>query len=123
MSVAVVWIDVLPLDEEATARKTAGILADDPRIRHFHDPDKLVGKAVAKSLGWRGYAYDIYLFYPKGVTWGGELPAPAQYAHQLSVHAGDDHFHTGEDLTRSLRDMMTRTLVPSPAQKGQAQRL
>lgn len=115
-------MDVLPLDEEATARKTAGILAEDPRIRHFHDPDKLVGKAVAKSLGWRGYAYDIYLFYPKGAIWSGGLPAPAQYAHQLSVHSDDNHFHTGEDLTRSLRDMMARAVPPSPVKGGQAQK-
>ncbi len=121
MSLAVVWLDVLPLDEEETARKTAGILADDPRIRHFHDPEKLVGKAVAKSLDWRGYAYDIYLFYPKGSTWSGGLPAPAQYAHQLGVHSDDEHFHMGEDLPRSLRDMMTRIFPPSPAKGSQAQ--
>lgn len=115
VSLAVVWLDVLPLDEEETARKTAGILADDPRIRHFHDPEKLVGKAAAKSLGWKGYAYDIYLFYPKGTTWSGGLPAPSQYVHQLSVHGDDEHFQFGDDLTRSLREMMTRTTTGSPS--------
>jgi len=118
VSLAVVWMDVLPLDEEATARKTAGILAEDPRIRHFHDPDKLVGKAVAKSLGWRGFAYDIYLFYPKGATWSGGLPAPSQYAHRLGAHGDDDHFHVGADLPRSLRDMIPRPVPPSPANGG-----
>lgn len=108
VSLAIAWLDVLPLDDAESATKTAGILAVDPRIRHFHDPDKLLGKAVAKSLGWRGYAYDIYLFYPKGTAWSGGLPAPAQYVHQLSVHSDDEHFQIGEDLTRSLRDMMTR---------------
>lgn len=119
VSLAIIWLDVLPLDEEETAIKTAGILSNDPRIRHFHDPDKQVGKAVAKSLDWRGFAYDIYLFYPKGAIWSGGLPAPAQYVHQLSVHRDDEHFQFGEKLTQTLRDMMTRAVSPSAAKGGQ----
>jgi hypothetical protein len=124
MSIAVVWMDVLPLDSEKTARKTAGLMSYDPRLRHFHDPDKRVGKALAKTLKWEGYAWDIYVFYDKGTVWRGELPpAPADYVHQLGEHSDDGHFHHGEDLTRELHKVMTRITAaplaaPAPAKKG-----
>lgn len=106
MSLAVVWMDVLPLDGEKAARKTATILAKDPRIRHFFDPERRVGKAVAKTLGWSGFAWDIYLFYPKGAAWGETPPVPWRFAHQMGSHADDDHFHVGDDLERELRKTM-----------------
>lgn len=125
MSIAVVWMDVLPMDSEKTARKTAALLSNDPRLRHFHDPDKRVGKALAKTLKWEeSYAWDIYVFYDKGAMWrGAQPPVPLDYVHQLGGRADDGHFHIGEALTRELRKVMTRitaaaTAAPDPAKKG-----
>jgi hypothetical protein len=64
--VSIVWVDMLPDDTEAGTGESARII-DDPRVRHFHDPAKRSGRAVAASLGWKDYvAWDIYLFYEAG---------------------------------------------------------
>lgn len=124
MSIAVVWMDVLPLDSEKTARKTASLMSNDPRLRHFYDPDKRVGKALAKTLKWEGYAWDIYVFYDKGAVWrGAQPPVPLEYVHQLGMYANDGHYHPGEKLTQELRKVMTRITAappaaPAPTKKG-----
>jgi hypothetical protein len=109
ISIAVVWIDMLPPDDEAAAAISA-LLIRDPRARHFHDPDALVGKAVAASFGNPGaIAWDMYLFYPKEVQWHQEPPIPVEWAHQLSdAWADRNHFHWNERLVLELKRIMAR---------------
>jgi hypothetical protein len=114
MTIAVVWTNALPFDGDKAARKTAAIISDDQRVRHFYDPDNQVGKAVARSLRWDDPAWDIYLFYDKGVRWQGSAPPPVAFAHQLGSHMDDGHFHCGEDLTHVLRDTMVRVVGAKP---------
>lgn len=103
----VVWLDVLPFDGKKTAAKTAQILSPDPRIHHFHDPDRLVGKAVARSLQWdEGFAWDIYLLYQTGTQWKELPPAPQGYVHQLSRRSEDGHFCSGESLVPDLKNLV-----------------
>ncbi len=62
ISVFIVWIDILARDDYAAAQRMAGIF-NDPRVRQFHDPNRLVGDAFAKGLLDQPPAWDIYLLY------------------------------------------------------------
>jgi len=111
VSASIVWINMLPKDTEAGAGRSARII-NDPRVRHFHDPAKRSGQAIAASLGWTDYvAWDIYLFYEAGRRWLDGPPAPTHFAHQLPRDSA--HFRTGDDLTRELREAMNR-LIAAP---------
>jgi len=106
ISVSIVWIDMLPKDTETGAEGSAHII-DDPRVRHFHDPARRSGEAIAASLGWKDYvAWDIYLFYQSGSRWLDGPPTPDHFAHQLPRDSA--HFRTGDDLVRELREAMKR---------------
>jgi len=60
ISASVVWIPVLGKDLFQTAIPSANLPAD-ASIQHFYDSRKMVGKAVAHSVGWRGNAAgDVY---------------------------------------------------------------
>lgn len=110
IGVSIVWINMLPLDSQVTAETSARIIHD-PRARHFHDPEKQAGKAVASSLGGQDkVAWDIYLFYAPGSEWGSNPPAPIGWAHQLegSNWADSTHYRTGDDLVNELRKIMER---------------
>jgi hypothetical protein len=97
---------MLPEDTDAGAEGSAHII-DDPRVRHFHDPARRSGQAIAASLGWKDYvAWDIYLFYGAGSRWIDEPPSPVHFAHQLPRDSA--HFRTGDDLVRELREAMQR---------------
>jgi hypothetical protein len=86
-----------------------------PCVRHFHDPDKRVGKAIAQGLGAQGkVAWDVYLFYPKDVEWNDNPPPPIIWAHQLGVTSWADpaRFRWGDNLIEELSKAMkqlTRT--------------
>ncbi len=97
---------MLPEDTEVGAGESA-LIIDDPRVRHFHDPARRSGQAIAAGLGWEDYvAWDIYLFYEPGSRWLDGPPAPAHFAHQLPRDSA--HFRTGDDLLHELREAMTR---------------
>jgi hypothetical protein len=74
-------------------------------VRHFHDPHRRVGAAVAASLGAAGkVAWDIYLFYPPGSGRQNGPPTPTSWAHQLkgSSWADPANYYQGEDLVQQL---------------------
>ena len=62
VSIFVVWIDILRSDDYAAAQRVAGIF-NDPRVRQFHDPNRLVGDSFAKGLLEQPPAWDMYLLY------------------------------------------------------------
>ena len=112
MSIALVWIDGVEEDDLDAARHRAKTI-DDPRSRHFHDPNRLAGKAIATVLGGEGkIAWDIYLFFDPASTWTHRPPMPLHYLHQLdpeSVKWADPaHYHTGDDLIDQLNQVMRR---------------
>ena len=108
VSVGIVWVNMLPLDNKVTA----SIMALTMRaacVRHFHDPDKLAGNVIARSLGAPGkVAWDIYLFYPKGIEWKESPPSPVIWAHQLSPSSWADpsRYYRREKLTEELHRAM-----------------
>ncbi len=80
-----VLIDMLPGDDEASARAEAERIHD-PRVTAFHDPDQRLGRAMARRLGWeRPVAWDIFLVYGSAASWTAEgAPAPDAWFHQLN---------------------------------------
>ena len=104
ISVGIVWINMLPFDNALTARLMARTMKA-PCVRHFHDPGKQVGKIIAQSLGAPGkVAWDIYLFYPKGIRWNDGPPPPAVWAHQLGTNGWADpaRYYRGDGLVEEL---------------------
>jgi len=115
ISVSIVWINMLALDNEGAARMSARMI-EDPRVRHFYDPEKHVGKAIAKSLGCEDSdaAWDIYLFYEKGIEWIEDAPTPTDWMHQLTGSSWADlaHYRTGDELVEELHKAMKRLKSP-----------
>src|SRR3972149_2989825 len=74
--------------------------------RHFYDPEKIAGKAIAAAVGGAGrVAWDVYLVYPPGARWDHDPPVPAEWRHQLgdSSWAAAAHSRTGEARLAGLR--------------------
>ena len=93
---------MLPSDNANQAKKAAQTIVD-PRLRHFYDPKRQVGKIIAQSLGGpHKIGWDIYLFYSAGSTWEKIPPQPIAWVHQLS-DSWLDHYHFGDDLEKELR--------------------
>lgn len=102
-------------DTEGAALKAAHSIRE-PRVRHFYDAQKVVGRAIARSLGGDGQiAWDIYLFYETGVTWQQRPPEPVAWAHQLAAcdWADTAHRRCGEDLLKELRRVMDNLTASS----------
>ncbi len=135
ISVSIVWIPMCEAgnirstssmgdtgDTEASV-KLAALTVQDPRVRHFYDPDKLAGKAVVTSLGATGaedgedeVAWDIYLFYEPEEEWsnGEPPPAPVEWMHQLSECSWIDQsrMRCGEALVAELYYTMKKLVAP-----------
>ena len=116
ISLSIVWIPMYGAsDTQLAAAKSAHAIRD-LRVRHFYDPEKQVGKAIAASLGAEGQiAWDIYHFYKPGDLWEGELPAPIGWTHQLTVCEWADaaHQHCGEKLIGELQRIMSTFARPA----------
>ena len=78
VSIFIVWIDILATDDYAAAQRMAGIF-NDPRVRQFHDPNRLLGDAFAKGLLDEPPAWDRYLRYAARPPqlWVAYSPTPA----------------------------------------------
>ena len=138
-----VFIDMLPADDLEAAREEAVRVAD-PRMTAFHDPERRLGRAMARRLGWKNrIAWDIFLVYGSAESWTATaLPAPDAWFHQLNdgetpepatedeleTNEGTDasappsepdpaRFRTGEDLRSSLIEAIrtaARTTASGP---------
>ena len=109
VSIFIVWIDILPSDDYAAAQRVAGIF-NDPRVRQFHDPNRLVGDSFAKGLLEQPPAWDMYLLYaatPQQL-WVDHPPKPADWMHQLGSGAADPtRQRSGQDLVVGLYEAMS----------------
>ncbi len=109
--VSIVWTPMLPGDSARAARAATALVAD-TRAHHYFDPDRRAGRAIANRMGGEGkIAWDIYLFFPPGVTWEDEPPLPAEWAHQLGDAAWADpaRCHRGDGLVAALEGLLTGT--------------
>lgn len=92
LRVHVVWVPILPSDDEAAARQAAARFAE-PRLRSYWDPDRALGNALGRVLALppgrldegraQGIAWDVYLLYERGARWSEPAPAPTFWMHQL----------------------------------------
>ena len=108
VSIFVVWIDIGTSDDYAAAQQVAGIF-NDPRVRQFHDPNRLVGDAFATGLLEQPPAWDMYLLYAATPQqqWVNHPPQPADWMHQLGSAADPDRERSGHDLVVSLYNAMS----------------
>ena len=90
-------------DDMAVAKKVLQNFKDE-RIIHFYDSQQSSGKLIANDLPLNAkVAWDIYLFYPRGVTWEDKIPQPSKWMHQMSDTDADSEYHrTGDDLVNGL---------------------
>ncbi len=121
IQVSVVWIDMLPSDNEGWALKSSALFGDppDPRLKQFHDPNKRTGRAFARDLLYEGggVAWDVYLYYLKDAVWNDTLPEPVEWYHQLGGGRRADPalFRPGEKLSAALREATGRAVKREPA--------
>jgi len=116
LSIIMVWLPMVPGDGERAARRRARELRD-PRVRHFYDPDKLVGLAFAEDVfgdcigqaltalpnnhrlrehleQWQGepaarrVVWDAFFVYPQDFHWSDRVPKPARWAKQVEFFPG-----------------------------------
>jgi hypothetical protein len=60
-------------------------LVTDARVRHYWDPQEVLGKSYQRTLPTPGTAWDVYLVFRRGVQWAQDTPpAPDFWMHQLS---------------------------------------
>ena len=86
----VVWLPMLPSDSKDAAGAQAASFVDGRLVQHW-DADRASGNLLAKTLGLKGAAWDVYLLYAPGVKWSGEQPpTPTFWMHQLREESGAD---------------------------------
>jgi rhodanese-related sulfurtransferase len=79
----VVWLPMLSQDTADAASAEAKSFAD-TRLVQGWDDQKQIGAAFSKTLALTGTAWDVYLIYPAGVEWTGDVPPKPQFwMHQL----------------------------------------
>ena len=85
----------------------------DPRVLHYWDGDSILVEGYQRVLNLPEDAWDIYLVYPPGVRWDGELPpAPAYWMHQLGSR--EKPRVSGPFLDPPVLREHTRTLLHAP---------
>ena len=88
VAAAIVWLPMIASDDGAGVGD-APALVSDARARHYYDPGRTAGRAIARSLGTVGsesqIAWDMYLFYGPAAEWrdGDDPPSPDAWLHQL----------------------------------------
>lgn len=107
------WIEMLEDDSQAAVAKASSFFTALPGIFHFHDPERAIARAVARSMGAADMiAWDFYLTYAKGILWSQTAPVPLAWFHQLQDEdwAGHDHFRWGRDLGPAIRQALKQAL-------------
>ena len=73
-------------EDDLSAAQVQQDLFQDPRVHHYWQPEKSLGKLVVETLNLKNtvIAWDIYLLYQPGTRWeGGAFPSPDFWMHQL----------------------------------------
>jgi hypothetical protein len=105
VSAATVWIPMLPDDSAEAATRSSALFG--AATAQFYDAERLLGNAIASSIGAATTAWDIYLTYDREQRWktAERPPTPVDYAHQLGDWADPTRCHTGDRLVSELRRM------------------
>lgn len=107
--VYVVWLGVLSrLSPEALAgaARSASRRIDDPRVRHYLDPDYAVAAPYRTILALPHASddplWDAFLVFDRAARWDKQPPAPADWMHQLGVGPPSRRLNA-EKLAESVR--------------------
>ena len=102
----VVWVPILPEDGLDAARGAQSLVTDN-RASHFWDAERSLPPLFAPLLGLpQGWpAWDVYLAYGPGATWGEAPPRPAYWEHQLGDEPSAPTLD-GETLARRVRALL-----------------
>lgn len=87
LRVYVVWIPALFADDQEDAVEAAAEFAD-PRVSHFWDKRKEVGKSFGRTLEIPIMAWDVYLLFGESAQFGVDAPMPMFWMHQLTAAGG-----------------------------------
>lgn len=132
-----VFIDMMPTDTLDSAAEAARRVTD-WRLTRFHDPAHVLGRAMARCLGWTSHvAWDTYFVYDPGILWTHtDMPQPTAWFHQLrdreiwehtaeaevgtavwthalaeKSEADPERFRTGPDLRSSLENAIREAMA------------
>lgn len=101
LAILAIWMPVLASDNAEEGKKAERLLAD-PRVTHYWDADRTLGKLYGKQLELpldRELAWDIYFVFAPGVRWEEGLPEPTAWMHQL---ARDERLLDGDTLRATI---------------------
>jgi hypothetical protein len=101
----IVWTPVLFGDRRAAAEESLREVPD-PRVTHFWDNDKALGKKFGRILELphgKKFAWDVYLLYDARAYWGDHPPEPNDWMHQLGQ---DARRLDGETLRRKVAALL-----------------
>ena len=109
LQVYAVWEPILRTDDERAARKATTLLPD-ARVLHYWVDDADVGEMFQKPIHLSSEpAWDVYLVYPRGVTWEGETPPePEHFMHQLRGRLLGGKRLDGPELAQWLETALAR---------------
>ncbi len=83
-----VWLPMMPNDS-AEAAEAEATPFEGLGVVHAWDAERQLGNLYAKTLNLNSVAWDVYLLYAPGITWGGsEPPQPTFWMHQLPANTG-----------------------------------
>jgi hypothetical protein len=83
VAVFVVWLRMVRTDARDLWPADAIV---DPRVTHYWDEAKAVGKALAARddlAAWRPVAWDVWAVFPAGARWDDAPPRPAAFGRTI----------------------------------------
>ena len=101
----IVWTPVLFGDCREAAEESLREVPD-PRVTHFWDHDKALGKKFGRLLELphgKKFAWDVYLLYDARAHWGDHPPEPTDWMHQLGQ---DARRLDGEELRKKVAALL-----------------
>jgi hypothetical protein len=105
LRVYVVWGPMLEKETEEDAKK-ATVHLPDPRVTHFWTGAHGVAEAFRAPLGLGNErAWDTFLLFAPGVTWGETAPTPTSYMHK-GKPLPEDRRLNGIKLAEEIRRML-----------------
>lgn len=105
MAGIVLWVPMLEGDDDAAAAEQAGSWPEE-RVCQWWDGAKELSRLFERSLGLHSPAWDVYLLYPPGVHWEGDVPpTPTFWMHQLSDPAATPNLLLSRDPSRLSREL------------------
>lgn len=79
------------LSTDARSRwRLTGHTIDDPRVSHFWDEDRVIGKYFAEQAGWGegDVMWDVFYLFGPDAEWGAELGEPVAHGGTIDDEAG-----------------------------------